>query len=207
MKKVFALVVALAAITMSAQAQIDFGVKGGLNLSKMSASKDALNSSNQLGFFVGPTAKFTLPVVGLGIDVSALFDQRSSEVELNGMKETIKQTSLQIPANVRFAFGFGDKASIFIFGGPQIGFNLSGKAKDVFNDAAEWTFKSSNLSGNIGAGVMLMKHIQASLNYNFQLGKTGEFEVENYEAEELGKNGSKSNGRINAWQLSIAYFF
>ena len=68
MKKVFALVVALAAITMSAQAQIDFGVKGGLNLSKMSASKDALNSSNQLGFFVGPTAKFTLPVVGLGID-------------------------------------------------------------------------------------------------------------------------------------------
>ena len=137
MKKVFALVVALAAITMSAQAQIDFGVKGGLNLSKMSASKDALNSSNQLGFFVGPTAKFTLPVVGLGIDVSALFDQRSSEVELNGMKETIKQTSLQIPANVRFAFGFGDKASIFIFGGPQIGFNLSGKAKDVFNDAAE----------------------------------------------------------------------
>jgi hypothetical protein len=54
---------------------------------------------------------------------------------------------------------------------------------------------------------MLMKHIQASLNYNFQLGKTGEFEVENYEAEELGKNGSKSNGRINAWQLSVAYFF
>ena len=96
MKKVFALVVALAAITMSAQAQIDFGVKGGLNLSKMSASKDALNSSNQLGFFVGPTAKFTLPVVGLGIDVSALFDQRSSEVELNGMKETIKQTSTKI---------------------------------------------------------------------------------------------------------------
>lgn len=207
MKKVFALVVALAAITMSAQAQIDYGVKGGLNLSKMSASKDVLKPSNQVGFFIGPTVKFTLPVVGLGIDASALFDQRSSEVELNGMKETIKQSSLQIPVNARYAFGLGDKASIFIFVGPQFGFNLSGKTKEVFNDAAEWTFKTSNLSGNIGAGVMLFKHLQASLNYNFQLGKTGEFEVENYEAEALGKNGQKSGGRINAWQLSVAYFF
>ena len=61
--------------------------------------------------------------------------------------------------------------------------------------------------GNIGVGVMLLKHFQASLGYNFSLGKTGEFEVENYLAEQMGKNGSKSSGKMNAWQLSVAYFF
>lgn len=74
MKKLFALVVAFAAITMSAKAQIDFGVKGGLNVTSMSLDAKVLDSSNQMGFFIGPTAKFTLPVVGLGIDASLLFD-------------------------------------------------------------------------------------------------------------------------------------
>ena len=47
MKKLFALVVAFAAITMSAKAQIDFGVKGGLNVTSMSLDAKVLDSSNQ----------------------------------------------------------------------------------------------------------------------------------------------------------------
>ena len=81
MKKIISLVMFLAAITMPAKAQIDYGVKGGLNLTSMSFSKDVFDSSNKMGFFIGPTAKFTLPVVGLGIDASLLFDQRSFNVE------------------------------------------------------------------------------------------------------------------------------
>ena len=211
MKKIISLIVLLAAMTMPAKAQINLGVKGGLNVTSMSLSKDVFESSNQMGFFVGPTAKFTLPVVGLGIDASLLYDQRSSDVELEStegivLSDQIKQQSIQIPVNVRFGFGLGDAASIYVFAGPQLGFNLSGK-KSVFHDAAEWKFSTSNLSGNIGAGVMLLKHIQASVSYNFSLGKTGEFEVENYYAELIGKNGSKSSGKMNAWQLSVAYFF
>ena len=211
MKKIISLVMFLAAITMPTKAQIDYGVKGGLNLTSMSLDAKVVDSSNQMGFFLGPTVKFTLPVVGLGLDASLLFDQRSSNVELESaegqtLSDKIKQQSIQIPVNVRFAFGLGDAASIYVFGGPQFGFNLSGK-KSVFHDAAEWKFSSSNLSGNIGVGVMLLKHFQASLGYNFSLGKTGEFEVENYLAEQMGKNGSKSSGKMNAWQLSVAYFF
>lgn len=211
MKKLFALVVAFAAITMSAKAQIDFGVKGGLNVTSMSLDAKVLDSSNQMGFFIGPTAKFTLPVVGLGIDASLLFDQRSSDVELETnegyvLSNKIKQQSIQIPVNARFAFGLGDAASVYVFAGPQFGFNLGGN-KNVFENAAEWKFSSSNLSGNIGAGVMVLKHLQASVSCNFPLGKTGEFEVENYFAEKIGKNGSKSSGKMNAWQLSVAYYF
>ena len=210
MKKIISLVVLLAAMAMPVKAQIDYGVKGALNLTSMSLDAKVLDSSNQMGFFIGPTVKFTMPVAGLGIDASLLFDQRSSDVELEGSEGTfsdqIKQQSIQIPVNVRFAFGLGDAASIYVFAGPQFGFNLSGK-KRVFHDAAEWKFSTSNLSGNIGAGVMLLKHIQASVSYNFLLGKTGEFKVENYIAEQIGKNGTKSSGKMNAWQLSVAYFF
>ena len=211
MKKIISLIVLLAAMTMPAKAQMNLGVKGGLNVTSMSLDAKVLDSSNQMGFFIGPTVKFTLPVVGLGIDASLLYDQRSSDVELEStegivLSDQIKQQSIQIPVNVRFGFGLGDAASIYVFAGPQLGFNLSGK-KSVFHDAAEWKFSTSNLSGNIGAGVMLLKHIQASVSYNFSLGKTGEFEVENYYAELIGKNGSKSSGKMNAWQLSVAYYF
>ena len=44
MKKIISLVLFLAAITMPAKAQIDYGVKGGLNLTSMSFSKDVFDS-------------------------------------------------------------------------------------------------------------------------------------------------------------------
>ena len=53
---------ALLLITIPANAQLKFGVKGGLNISKVSVSKDILKSDNQTGFFIGPMAEFTVPV-------------------------------------------------------------------------------------------------------------------------------------------------
>lgn len=210
MKKILTLVL-FAAVTMAAQAQIDFGVKGGLNVAHMSFSKDVIDPSNQAGFFVGPTVKFTLPVVGLGIDASALYDQRSTKVELNvdnkNVEDNVKLQSLQIPVNVRFGFGVGDIASIFFFVGPQFGFNLGDKATKVLDNVAEWTLKSSNLSANVGAGAMLLKHLQVSLNYNFALGKTGEMKVNESSKIIKGLSNGDYDAKINAWQLSVAYFF
>jgi hypothetical protein len=205
MKKVIALIVFFAAITMSAHAQIQWGVKGGLNVSSLSVSKDVIDPSNQVGFFIGPMVKFTLPVVGLGVDAAALYDQRSSDLE--GVDKQLKEQSLQIPVNLRYSIGLSSLASVYFFAGPQFGFNLGSKTTDILNNGAEWRFNSSNLSANIGAGVVVMKHIQASLNYNFALGKTGEFNVLNAAGEALGFNGTKIDGRMNAWQLSVAYIF
>ena len=54
MKKIISLVVLVAAVTMTAQAQgVKFGVKGGLNITKMSISKDVADADNQTGFYVG----------------------------------------------------------------------------------------------------------------------------------------------------------
>ena len=201
MKKILTLVVLLATITVAAQAQVKFGVKGGLNLTSMKLDKSAVDKSNQAGFFIGPTINFTLPVVGLGIDASALYDQRSAKV----LDETLKQQSIQIPINLRYGFGLGNTASVYIFAGPQFGFAIGDKVTELANDAADWRLKDSNLSANVGLGLMLLNHLQISANYNIALGTTGEVDVNN--AVNTAWNTAIGKAKANAWQLSVAYFF
>ena len=197
MKKFLTVVVLFAALmtAVPAKAEVKFGLKGGLNLTSMSFDSNIIDKSNQAGFFIGPTLKFTLPIVGLGIDASALYDQRKAKVD----DSSVKQQSIQIPINLRYGIGLGSKASIYFFAGPQFGFNVGDK--DIKTDVGNWTFKSSNISANVGLGLMLLGHLQVSANYNFGLGKTGEF------SENTIPNQIKENGKLNAWQIGVAYFF
>ena len=197
MKKLFAVVLMAVAFAMPSKAQFSWGIQAGLNMSNVSVKDAAEDASGAIksrtGFFVGPTVKFTLPIVGLGIDASALYDQREGK----SGTETIKSQSLQIPVNVRYGIGLGSIAEVFAFAGPQFGFKLSG---DKNFGSEEWTLKSSNLSANIGIGATVMSKLQAKLNYNIALGKTGEFKDKEI-AKEIG------SAKFNAWQISLAYFF
>ena len=202
MKKFFTLVVLLATMTVTAQAQVKFGVKGGLNLTNMKFDNSAFDKSNQTGFFIGPTLNFTLPVIGLGIDASALYDQRSAEVN----DEKLKQQSIQIPINLRYGFGLGNTASIYIFAGPQFGFNVGDKKTNLVNEALDWRMKDSSLSANVGLGLMLLNHLQVSANYNIAMGTTGEFDILKDVPDAAWKQVTGKT-KANAWQLSVAYFF
>jgi len=201
MKKIFALVVLLATITV-AQAQIKFGVKGGLNLTNMKFDKSVVNRSNQSGFFIGPTVNFTLPIVGLGIDASALYDQRSAEVN----DKKLKQQSIQIPINLRYGFGLGNTASVYLFAGPQFGFAIGDKTTNLVSNALDWRMKDSNLSANVGLGLMLLNHLQISANYNIAMGTTGNFNVLKDVSDAAWKQVTGKT-KANSWQLSVAYFF
>ncbi|RKW53433.1 MAG: hypothetical protein D8H98_17250, partial [Prevotella sp.] len=70
MKKMMKMAVLAAALTLSANAsaQLKFGLKGGINTSEVSVNDDVWKTDNRLGFFIGPTVKFTLPIVGMGMD-------------------------------------------------------------------------------------------------------------------------------------------
>ena len=205
MKKIFTLMVLLAAMTFTAQAQVKFGLKGGLNLTNMRFDKDVVSKSNQAGFFIGPTVKFTLPVVGLGIDAAALYDQRSAK--LDGVDETLKQRSIQIPINVRYGFGLGSIAGIYFFAGPQFGFNVGDKVTNIISNVVDWRLKDSNLSANVGLGLMLLNHLQISANYNIVFGTTGEFNVLTDVASRTWDTVVTGKTKANAWQLSLAYYF
>ena len=209
MKKVLTLIVMAVAFAMPSQAQTKFGIQAGLNLtniSDFSLSADGIENAIQskAGFFVGPTVKFTLPIVGLGIDAAALYDQR--EAKTNG--ETLKSQSIQIPINVRYGFGLGSMAELFAFAGPQFGFNIGNKNKtwkDYQNNAYDWTLKSSNISANIGIGATILSKLQLKVNYNIALGKTGDVKVE--DGGNAVWNVVTGKAKANAWQVSAAYFF
>ncbi|WP_440421116.1 porin family protein [Prevotella merdae] len=213
MRKIFTAAIVAATMlfsTSSAQAQVKFGLKGGLNVTNMSLNSEVFDADNQTGFFIGPTVKFTLPIVGLGIDASALYDQRDAKitVEDNGasVESKIKNQSINIPINLRYGVGLGSTASVYLFAGPQFGFNVGDKNQSLFQDMGEWRLKSSTFSVNVGLGAMLLSHLQISANYNIACGKTGETTVSSALGE-LAQSAAKKRGRANAWQIGLAYYF
>lgn len=193
MKKFFTLVLvaALSAMPSMMQAQVKFGVKAGLNVTQMSLSQDVVSKSNQEGFFVGPTVKVTLPLVGLGVDASALYDQRDAKVD----DGKVSQRSINVPINLRYGIGLGSLASVYLAAGPQFGFNIG--QKNYFGEDG-FKFKDSNFSVNVGAGVSVISHLEVGFTYNIAVGKTGEISL---------KDGAKINARANSWQVSAAYYF
>lgn len=200
MKKIFGalMIVVCIAMAMPAQAQIHFGVKGGLNLSKASLSNVSENfkKDNFTGFFIGPMAEVSIPIVGLGLDGALLFSQRG--VELEGRK--IKQNGLDIPINLKYNIGLGSLLGIYIAAGPDFYFDFE-KNKNVW-DSEEYEFrtdkKRTEIGINLGAGVKLVNHLQLGFNYNIPLGDS---------AKLIDSTAESASYKTKTWQVSVAYIF
>lgn len=214
MKKNLSMAVMAAALLFAApvNAQFSWGIKGGVNmvsnkLSDLSGvvkdKEQIMNKDNYTGFFIGPKAELRVPILGFGVEAAALYSQKGMTV---GDGETFKQNSLQIPLNVKYAFGLGNIANVFIAAGPEFGFNV-GETTKVFNnvtfddvagvttgDISAYVLEKSTLSINVGVGATLLNHLQVALNYNMPWGRTGEFqyieasEIQNVEGLKNGQN-------------------
>lgn len=208
-------VVMLMAVTcvIPSNAQVRFGLKGGLNLTSISLSESGMKDafSNKSGFFIGPTVRFRLPVIGLGMDAAALYDQREAEIKSTGDK--VNQKSIQVPVNVRYDIGLSQLASLYFYAGPQFGFNvgktdnetwLDGNSWLSSNSYSDWSLKKSNVSGNVGLGLMFLNHLQVSVNYNFAITKSGYVTCSDKDTSYIVEESTLKN---NAWQIALAYYF
>ena len=211
MKNVFlSAIVALAllfSVPSHAGEPLQFGLKAGLNVTDMKFNSSVFNKSNQAGWFFGPTVKFTLPIVGLGMDASVLYDYRSAKLDYDNVNKTIKQQQVSVPVNVRYSIGLGRSASILLFGGPQVAFNVGDK-DFRWTECSNYALKKSNFSINLGFGVTALKHLQVTANYNIACGKTADVTWKtgpNAVGSALGLN--KKSSRNNSWQVGVAYFF
>ena len=211
MKKVLSIVFFVAAMLLAtnANAQIKFGLKGGLNVTSMSFSEEVFDASNKTGFFVGPMVKVTVPVVGLSFDAAALYDQKEADVQYASReselgKVNVKQQSINIPVNVRYGFGLSSLANLFLFAGPQWGINVGDK-NFKWNESSSYSLKKSNFSVNVGAGVTLLNHLQVSANYNIACGKSADASLS--KALDAAANAGKDKSRNNSWQIALGYWF
>ncbi len=191
-------------VSTSVNAQgVKLGVKGGLNVTDMHLDSKLLNNSNCVGGFIGPTVKFTLPIIGLGVDASALYDYREAKVtDLANQEKSVRQEQISIPVNARYSIGLGSTASAFLFAGPQWSINIGDKDFE-WTKGSSYSFKDSNFSVNAGLGITLMDHLQISANYNIAMGKTADVKARKL----LTDLPEKAKSRTNSWQIAVAYFF
>ena len=97
------------------------------------------------------------------------------------LSTTLKQSSFQVPLNIKYIIGLGNIANVFVAAGPEFGFNVG-------NSLEAYTIEKSRLSINAGLGVTLLKHVQVGANYNMPCDET------------LGI-------RRGTMQVSVAYLF
>lgn len=204
MKKIFGIALTLCLLASApAFAQFNWGIKAGMNISgKPSDLKidDVKGAKN--GFFVGPTAKVVLPIVGLGLEGNLLYSQSGSEIA----GEDITRRSIEIPVYLRYELSLPIVNKVlepFVAVGPQFGWVIGDTKETLINDVAEWEYEKSNLSINLGVGAIVLNHIQLHLNYNIPLGNTGELKADPAGGAWDYVKGSK----VNTWQVSAAYIF
>ena len=195
---IFAVVLTLG-IAQPAKAGIEFGLEAGMNLSKLSVSKNLkqfTDPQNRYGFYVGPKMNFNF--LGFGGDVALLYNQRRLSLTDHTSK-TFR--SVEVPVNFRYTLGLSSIAAVYASTGPQFGFNIGNRKwgiTDITVGRIADAFKRENMnvSWNIGAGVKLAGHVELGIGYNIMLSKYSK----TYGA------GTYSF-RANTFQVQAAYLF
>lgn len=182
-------------MAMPADAQIRFGVKGGVNLTQVETNLKAIKD-NSTGYFIGPMIEATIPGIGLGVDGAIMYAQRG--------KDELKMEGVEVPLNLKLTIGAGSSLSIFLAAGPDFFLNL----KDLDLGAIDATIqgykakeKKAQVGLNLGGGVKLMQHLQLGLNYMIPLGDSFSFK------KAADAVGEEESFKYKNWQLTLAYIF
>lgn len=198
MKKLFfTLLVFMTFFSVAIAKPLSFGVTGGMNISKGETDKDWTPDSEN-GWFVGLQLKASLPIIGLGLDVSALYSQET--VSIVGTEDTDKMKYVAVPLHLRYDLsipGINLAVVPFVFTGPQAGLTV-GKLDKAYQDKI--TTKDLVWRYDLGFGAILLKHLQASYSYSFPLSNT-------YEGKFSDKDKFDEDYKQGVHRISLTYFF
>lgn len=185
--------------TSASQAQVRFGVKGGITLNELKWDKEIISKDNRAGFTLGFMIEIGMPVVGLGIDASVLYAHRQDDMYLEDNLQDIKlkRDYLDIPLNVKYKIQIPVLCKIispFVTTGPDFALMLSDTDKGDFK-TRKW-----NTSWNVGFGAELFRKIQIHANYGIGLTKAFEY---------IGKemDSTPIKGKDKLWTITAVYMF
>ena len=185
-KVVLSLVVLL--ISASAFAQLNGGVKAGLNLADFGAdAKDAFDSKSRIGFHVGGYLTFSLSDA-ISIQPELLYNSVGAKFEGDGEDADIVMDYISIP--VMFQYNINE--SFNIQAGPQLGLLMSAKVKaDGSSVDIKDSFKGTDFGLNVGVGANFGK-LNATARYCLGLANTFE-------------DSGDEKGTNNVIQISLGY--
>ena len=181
--------------TSAAHSQVRFGVKAGITLNELKWDKEIVNKDNRAGFTAGLMIEIGLPVVGLGIDASALYAHREDDMYFEDVK--LKRDYIDIPVNVKYKIQIPVLCKIispFVTTGPDFALMLSDADKGDFK-TRKW-----NTSWNVGFGAELFRKVQIHANYGIGLTKAFEYVGKEVDSEPV-------KGKDKMWTITAAYMF
>ncbi len=186
-------------------AQVKFGPKVGLNLSKMTlkSSGFSLDPKIIVGFHIGGIAEIPL-ANNFYLQPGILYSGKGTKFSISGdgmsSDMTIKPGFIEVPVNAMYKFDMSP-AKLFLFAGPYFAFGIGGKSEsggestDIkFGSGSDNDMKAFDLGLNIGAGVDI-KNFLISAQYGF--GLTNLAPVTDNDAEM----------KISVIGFSVAYLF
>ncbi len=190
----------------AANAQLRFGIKAGAAINDLKFNTDAFSKENRAGFTGGLMLEFTVPVINLGFDVSAMYVHRTvnadntegyyqlTEEEIDGLGRDY----IDIPVNLKYKLnlpGVGSIVAPFVTTGPSFAFLVSKKdISDAFKN------KTCDIAWNFGFGIELFSKVQVAASYG--LGLTNTLEYIN-----VTGNRETIEGKNRYWTVTAAWLF
>ncbi|MDE6271551.1 MAG: PorT family protein [Muribaculaceae bacterium] len=222
-KILIALCVILASAGIAQAKPIAFGVKAGLNVNSIKFNKDIkdlVSSDNSCGWTAGVMADFTVPIIGIGCDVSLMYSRmnNSSNVEYNrpiipgdvvsgstvvanyDNDNLYGKNFLEIPINLKYKLTLpviSNYLKPYVFTGPNFAFRLD---KSVSNSLQNIKSRTCQVAWNVGLGIELVNHVQIGASYAFGINNV----VEKITNE---INVADIKAKNNYWTVSAAYLF
>ena len=179
---------------MPASAQFKIGPKLGATVSSLKFDRSVFDSDNRAGFTGGLMCEFTVPVVGVGFDLSAMYVRRSTRWMESNNVVSDSRDYFTIPVNLKWKMRL-PLVKPFLTTGPEFAFLTSGRSV-----GEAWRNKKIDYSWNFGAGVEILGHLQLAAAYgiglNSALQKTG-----------VADNATKVEAKNRVWTLTAAYLF
>lgn len=199
-------------VTFPAQAQISYGIKGGINFTSFSYFEvgnisEAVNSYT--GFNAGAVVKFKLPY---GFAIQPELNYVSKGARFTGdAKVHLKTDYVELPVNVQYGLDL-IMLRPYIAVTPYIGYAVR---KDLtiggasYKETFGWDHYNRFEYGiGIGGGIEFWK-FQVSARYNWNIGNFTHFKTENIITDTVTENVIKTinKGNFRGLEISIAFLF
>ena len=188
-------VVMMTAVSQPASAQVRFGIRGGLTLGKLKFDRDVISSDTRVGWSGGVLLDLNMPVLGIGLEASALYTHRNNRLTDN--ERVFKRDYIDIPVYVRYRLSLPKVGHVFapmVFTGPDFSILFSE------NGPVNYKNKKTYLSWDVGLGADLFNRIRLTGTYGIGISRAMDYIDSEY-------HGDKIEGKDRFWTLSAAVLF
>lgn len=219
--RIYLLVVMLLTAVGSLRAGSDifrWGLSAGANITKASGDGPGVwgtgwRFDTSGGYYVGVSARLSIPLLNLGLDGSFLYSQEMADLRTDGILARDRLRYFSIPVHIRYDMelpALSEALIPFAFIGPQCNLALNDfdwynavsqhkDWKDLIDERPENSTSRQHWKLDLGFGLILLHHIQIAYCYAIPLNDTFTFQT----AIEDGNN----NFRLGTHRIGVTYFF